>query len=498
MTLEFPLLLALLAFIFTLIATPVVRDYCQAQNVVDRNAVERNTGNAIPRTGGVAIVLAYLLAFVVADFTPWASWASLNKSFSGLQAIFLGTAVVFLFGLLDDIFDLRPWQKLVGQLLAASIVYFGGVQIHFVPETTFYGAPLNFILTISWLVTCSNAFNLIDGLDGLAAGVGLFATVTTMLASLIHQNAGLLIVTAPLAGALLGFLRYNFNPASIFLGDCGSLTTGFLLGCFAIEWSHKSVTLLGMTAPLMAITIPLLDTALSIARRFLRHKPIFSGDRGHIHHRLLDLGLNTKQAVLIIYGVSGVAAALSLLMSKVHGMNGNYSHIVILLFCAVTWIGIQHLGYVEFGMMRQLFLKGTLRRIIDSQTRLDGFVNNLSACQNLEECWKVVEGCAKEFGFEATRAEFFGRRLESGNLKSDVTIQLRLDLRHNNYLNLYYSQSNRLDSVMLNSLLTTMATKLDEKLTSLAPATAAPLGDEVLGTEGAAKPEPVRAMVSGD
>src|SRR6201999_2943513 len=128
--------------------------------------------------------------------------------------------------------------------------------------------------------------NLIDGIDGLATGVGFFATVTMALAALMQGNITLAIAVVPLAGALLGFLRYNFNPASIFLGDSGSLLVGFLLGSFGILWSQKAATILGITAPMMAMAIPLLDTGLAIVRRFLRNRPIFEGDRGHIHHRL--------------------------------------------------------------------------------------------------------------------------------------------------------------------------------------------------------------------
>src|SRR2546421_10492649 len=140
-------------------------------------------------------------------------------------------------------------------------------------------------VTVIWLVGCTNAFNLIDGLDGLAAGVGLFATLTMVLSALANQNLDMAMVTIPLAGALLAFLRYNFNPASVFLGDSGSLTIGFLLGCFGALWSEKSVTLVALTVPILAVSIPLADVALSIARRFVRNRPIFQGDRGHIHHK---------------------------------------------------------------------------------------------------------------------------------------------------------------------------------------------------------------------
>src|SRR5947208_10567281 len=152
----------------------------------------------------------------------------------------------------------------------------------------------SFPITVGWLVVCSNAFNLIDGMDGLATGVGLFAAFTTLAAALLQNNALLALATAPLVGALLAFLRYNFNPASIFLGDCGSLTIGFLLGCFAAVWSQKSATLLGMTAPVMALSVPLLDTGIAVVRRFLRRQPIFSADRNHLHHRLLDRGFSSR------------------------------------------------------------------------------------------------------------------------------------------------------------------------------------------------------------
>ena len=153
---------------------------------------------------------------------------------------------------------------------------------------------LSLPLTLLWLVGCANAFNLIDGIDGLATGAGLFATVTILIGALLSNNVPLALATVPLAGALLGFLRYNFNPASIFLGDSGSLTIGFLLGCYGVLWSQKGATMLGMTAPLMALAVPLLDTGLAVARRFLRHQPIMSGDAAHIHHRLLARGLTPK------------------------------------------------------------------------------------------------------------------------------------------------------------------------------------------------------------
>ena len=153
--------------------------------------------------------------------------------------------IIFAVGLWDDIWPVRPWQKLTGQVVAAIAAYMAGISVSGFGG---YALPpyLTLPATVFWLVLCANAINLIDGIDGLAAGVGFFATATTLLAALLINNVDLALAIAPLLGALLGFLRYNFNPATIFLGDCGSLFVGFLLGCCSIIWSQKSATMLGI------------------------------------------------------------------------------------------------------------------------------------------------------------------------------------------------------------------------------------------------------------
>jgi UDP-GlcNAc:undecaprenyl-phosphate GlcNAc-1-phosphate transferase len=147
-------------------------------------------------------------------------------------------------------------------------------------------------VTIVWIVGCTNAINLIDGLDGLAAGISLFAALTMLVAALIGHNYPMALVAVPLVGALLGFLRYNFNPASIFLGDCGSLSLGFILSCCGVVWSEKSTTIVGLATPLLVFAVPLLDAGMSIFRRFLNNKRIFGADSEHIHHKLLSKGIN--------------------------------------------------------------------------------------------------------------------------------------------------------------------------------------------------------------
>jgi len=314
--------------------------------------------------------------------------------------------IVFTVGLLDDIFGLKPWQKLAGQVAAAGLACAIGVQIHALGGRPIMH-PLQIPLTILWLVGCANAFNLIDGVDGLAAGVGLFAILTTFVSALLHNNLALALATAPLAGALLGFLRYNFNPATIFLGDCGSLSIGFLLGCAGIIWSQKSATVLGMTAPLIALSIPIADTALSIARRFLRGQPIFSADRRHIHHLLLDRGLTPRRVALVMYGAAGIAAACSLVVSVV---DDQFAGIIVILFCIAAWVGVQNLGYGEFPAARSVLFGGVIGRVINAQVSLHHMDLQLGAAQHFEQRWDILTSACLKLGFRNAALEFEGRQ----------------------------------------------------------------------------------------
>jgi UDP-GlcNAc:undecaprenyl-phosphate GlcNAc-1-phosphate transferase len=394
-------LLAVSSFVLALALTPLVRNLARRRGLVDRPDQERRVhADAVPRLGGVAIVLAYLGAFAVLLAAPVQGGEVVRDSLPLIWRLLPAAVLVFGVGLLDDIRGLTPLQKLLGQVAAALAAVWAGVYLAGFGGLEFpvwIGAPL----TLVWLVGCANAFNLIDGVDGLAAGVGLFATATVVFAALLGNNTALAIATVPLAGALAGFLRFNFNPATIFLGDSGSLLVGFLLGCYGLQWSQKAATALGMTAPLMAMSIPLLDTALAIARRFLRRQPVWQADLGHIHHRLLARGLTPRKVVLLLYGAAAFGASLSLLQSS---FENRYSGLAILLFCAMAWVGVQHLGYVEFGVAGRMFIDGAFRRHLNSQLALQTFEQELAAARTAAECWRAVCEACRAFGF--TEAEF--------------------------------------------------------------------------------------------
>jgi UDP-GlcNAc:undecaprenyl-phosphate GlcNAc-1-phosphate transferase len=384
------------ALIFSILLTPLFRNFALRRGWVDQPDNNRKIHSvAVPRIGGVPIALASAASVGLVMFVGRHGKLPIEH-FELFWRLLPAFALVFLTGLWDDLIGLKPWQKLAGQTAAAALACWAGLRIEGIADHML-PAIWGMALTVVWLVGCTNAFNLIDGSDGVATGVGLFAALTTGIAALLHGDIGLMMATAPLAGALCGFLWFNFNPASIFLGDCGSLWVGFMLGSYAVIWSQKSATLLGMTAPVIALSIPLLDTGLAIARRFLGHQPIFRPDHGHIHHRLLERGLTPRRVALLIYGASGLAACLSLLQSAVRdGAEG----IVIVLFCGSAWFGIQYLGYREFAIAARLVHHG-FRSIVHCQLLLDGYEKSLGAARSPEECWQVILTAARELGFSS-------------------------------------------------------------------------------------------------
>ncbi len=429
------LILAVSSLCAASVLTPLWRNLAIRWGLVDQpDHIRKFHTRAIPRTGGISIFIAYFGSFALLLFTPIQAGNMVRDHLDVVRNLFPAATIVFFTGLLDDLRGLKTWQKFAGQFAASAVAVWAGVQIngiawHHLPS--WFAIPI----TVIWLVGCTNAFNLIDGVDGLAAGVGLFATTTTLIAALLEHNFGLVIATVPLVGALLGILRFNFNPASIFLGDSGSLFIGFLLGCYSVLWSQKSATILGMTAPLIALSIPLLDTGLAIIRRFLRRQPIFGADHGHIHHKLLARGLTPRRVVILMYIVCGLCAALSLLQSFAHERFGG---VIIVLFCAGAWIGIQHLGYAEFAMARRIVLAGTFRRRLNAELQLGTFCDELAAAVTPDQCWEVLQHTYSEFGFNEIRFKLGGRfythTMNGHHVANTWTV--RIQLSENDYLNL--------------------------------------------------------------
>ena len=370
------------AFLIAVILTPIIRDISRSFNLVDRPGKRKVHAHPLPRVGGIAIAIAYCISLI--SF----SGSSLTISDSiPVWRLLPGAALVFLTGLLDDVFSLKPFVKILGLVAAATVVFFSGIRIGGLAGDTL-GMWLQFPLTVLWLVSTSNALNLIDGLDGLCAGMGLMSTLALFMAAIRHGNYPLAYATLPLAGALLGFLCYNINPATVFLGDSGALTIGFLLGCYGMIWSQKTSTLISMMVPMLALSVPLLDAALAVVRRFLRHQPIFSADRRHIHHRLLDRGLSPRQAVWILYLFAALAAGMALLASSFLGTR--YQGFIILLFCGLALIGIRQLRYSEFGIVGRFLFRGELNRTVNLKLKMETLEAALDGASSETEWWAAL------------------------------------------------------------------------------------------------------------
>jgi UDP-GlcNAc:undecaprenyl-phosphate GlcNAc-1-phosphate transferase len=236
----------------------------------------------------------------------------LREHGSFFAGILLGSLILFTAGLVDDLVGLRPRTKLAVQLLAAFVVYALGFRISMIGFGPSFRLELGWLalpVTLAWIVGVTNAFNLIDGLDGLATGVALVALSTSAVAAQMLHNSEVTLICLALIGSLLGFLRYNFNPARVFLGDSGSLFIGFLLAVLSVHASLKSATAVLVLIPISALALPLIDTALAIGRRWLRQVPLSSPDLRHIHHRMLALGLTQRASVILLYCVAATLAA---------------------------------------------------------------------------------------------------------------------------------------------------------------------------------------------
>lgn len=355
----------ILIFIFSLslslVFTPLARDIACKNNWLDPPSERKVHSHALPRIGGTAIYLAFLVPFVFSLFCG----PSVREGFSEYQiAYFLtGASLVFALGLADDLRRLSPAVKFAVQILSALIAYAGGIKIYviiFPGITSWFTGLFSLPITVLWFVLVINAMNLIDGLDGLAAGVTLFAALVLMVFCINTERFLVAMGLAALGGACLGFLRYNFNPASIFMGDSGSYFLGYMLAALSIMGSMKSQTTAAILIPIIALGLPLMDAILAPIRRFMMGQGLFHPDKEHLHHRLLSLGLTHRYAVLILYGITVLLGILSILI--VH-IRDDRAALFLLLFGIALFAGVRKLGYFEYLAADKIY--GWFRDVTD-------------------------------------------------------------------------------------------------------------------------------------
>ena len=344
------LTLFFVSLILTLLLTPQARRLATALGAVDIPDNDRRVHKTpTPRMGGVAIYVAFLLTLLSVPLLRSAVSHEFTSDLRWYGAIAAPATLIFWLGVYDDLRGASAWLKVVIQILAAALLYgFGfGVSGLSLPFGGALGFPwwLSFPLTALWVVGITNAFNLIDGIDGLAAGASAFALISILFFSVAGGNSAVSLTSAILIGAVIGFLYFNFHPASIFLGDSGSLFLGFMVAALSLAGSQKGTTTIAIAIPLVSFGLPVLDVGLAIVRRFLRGQPLLQSDRGHIHHRLLDHGLSQRQTAILLYGICGLFSLFGLLL-----LNPARS-VSALVFCIVgvlVVIGVQRLRYPEF------------------------------------------------------------------------------------------------------------------------------------------------------
>jgi UDP-GlcNAc:undecaprenyl-phosphate GlcNAc-1-phosphate transferase len=367
------------------VATREVRDLANRKGWVSAPRDGRHVHQApLPRLGGVAIFLAFSISL-----SMWLILSAIFPRFFGgiisatLLRIYAPACLIFCLGIYDDLRGAGPYLKFVVQAIAATMLFAGGMRVldlplifgsHSLPW--FVGLPL----TVLWVVAVTNAFNLIDGLDGLAAGSALFSTMVFFVVSLITHSWLASLMSVTLAGAILGFLRFNFNPATIFLGDSGSLFIGFMLSALALAGAQKAPTFVAVAIPVVSFGLPILETSLSVLRRLIAGRPIFTADREHIHHKLLQMGFSHRQVVIVLYAVSALFAMLSLFLLW---PTGSTLGLVLAVVGTGIWLGVQHLNYLEFGELRRV-----AQRTIDQRQIV---INNLSIRRAVEELKVAVD-----------------------------------------------------------------------------------------------------------
>lgn len=310
------LLTFLIALVITILLTPMVRSFAPEMGAIDKPSGRKIHSANIARSGGIAVYVGFLIAVLFGLLVGGTSGSIFHPR--PILGILLGGSVVFVTGLLDDIYHLKPSLKLVMQIAGASVSIYFGVAISFVTHPISGIMPLGIIavpLTLLWLVGMTNAVNLIDGLDGLASGVTAISAGTLFIVALRTHQMGAALLMLALAGAALGFLKYNFSPASIFLGDSGSYFLGYILAAAAIIGVFKTTLVVALVVPILILGVPIFDTTFAILRRLKEKKNPFAADNRHIHHLLLRAGLNQREAVLSIYLACFILSAIALVMA---------------------------------------------------------------------------------------------------------------------------------------------------------------------------------------
>jgi UDP-GlcNAc:undecaprenyl-phosphate GlcNAc-1-phosphate transferase len=418
------LLVFAVAFIGCVLATPLVTRMAGWAGAIDRpDRFRRIHKGAVPRLGGLSLATGLAVAALPAVAGGLAGWPRLAEWSLREWPILLAVAIVTSLGVLDDSRGVGPRLKLLVQASAVLVLFAGGLRI---THVTLMGRPidlsypvafrlgewitvvdlLSLAVTMAWFLGCMNIWNLIDGMDGLASGVGLLVSGTLMLVALRQGNPGAAALAAALAGSLAAFLLYNWHPACIFLGDSGSLLIGLLIGVIGVKSSMKGTAAVSILFPILAMGLPVSDTAMAIFRRWARDLPLSSADRQHVHHILIGLGLNPRQAALMLYCFSAFLCGVVLLgvawnnpvhgefLALVLGISGCLAFLLILTSRRDELNGLWRDLHGRFGRKAQERRAATLTWEA---------IQKIELCETGEGMWEILLTTARRLGCDGLR-----------------------------------------------------------------------------------------------
>lgn len=402
----------LIAFLASVILTYSVRFTATLMGWVDQpDSFRKLHARPVPRLGGIAVYFAFLLPIVLLYFLrpEHVFMVRLQDRAREVAGLLIGSVIALGMGAADDLRNLRPLTKFLFQILAAVAAYAGGLTVKVISNP--FGSPIelgiwSLPVTVFWFVGCMNAVNLLDGLDGLAAGVCLFVTATLFLVSLHFLNVIGMVLMACLSGAILGFLLFNFYPAKIFLGDSGSMTLGyFIAGLALIGTKRKAEAAIALMIPIVAMGLPILDTTLSIVRRWYKRLPISSPDRQHIHHMLLTMGYSHRRAVLLLYAITVIFGAAAVLIAM--GRN-EVTLLTLGTLFLITFVSIRIFGGMRFtDLLARIYSSQQERRTAGLLRWItDRAIQQMTSAQTVGGLWDICTEAFREMGMDRAELAF--------------------------------------------------------------------------------------------
>jgi UDP-GlcNAc:undecaprenyl-phosphate GlcNAc-1-phosphate transferase len=426
-----------LAMALSMVLTPMVRTVALSLGWVDGRSARKVHLRPIPRLGGLAIVIGFYAPFLGLAIYRNSLASVFYADSARVVGFFCGGLAIVLLGLYDDLRGANAQVKLAVQLAVAGMMYALGFQIHWIATPFGPGIDLGYLalpFTLLWIVGVINAMNLIDGLDGLASGVAFFAVVMNFVVAITRGDLLMCVLMSSLAGALAGFLVFNFNPASIFMGDTGSLFLGFILATSSIAACEKGPTAVSMLVPILALGLPIMDTLLAMVRRFIMGRPMFSADREHIHHQLLKLGYTHRRVVLTMYGICAffALAALGATYATAPQAAG-----ILVVVSGVVILLMRKLGYLDLA--RGEMLADTRRKNLALRSAVNDIGEALRSASDLAAIWSCVQRIVEplHLGYLSLRFEGAGAavktevfHLEVGGPPAADAFRLVLPLEH--------------------------------------------------------------------